>query len=77
MGFYLGSLPFVFLNDMFFTLFFLFFGDFCVCVCDFERKKYKSKIFVFEFVFVVLKGEIKNIKFLCLCLGFWWLLWSD
>ena len=71
MGFCLGSLPFVFLNDMFFTLFFLFFGDFCVCVCDFERKKYKSKIFVLVlgFVFVILKGKIKNLKFFVFELG--------
>ena len=61
----------------------LFFCDFFVCVCDFERGKYKSKIFVFEFVlgfvfvFMILKGKIKNLKFLCLCLGFWWLLWFD
>ena len=65
------------------SLFFFFFGDFCVSICDFERGKFKSKIFVFEFVlgsvfvFVILKGKIKNLKFLCLCLGFWWLLWSD
>ena len=77
----LGSLPFLFLNDMVFTLFF--FCDFCVRICDFEREKYKSKIFVFVFVFVlgfvfvILKWKIKNLKFLCLCLGFWWLLWYD
>ena len=64
----------------FFSFFFFFFCDFYVCVCDFERGKYKSKIFVFEFVlgfvvvFVIFKGKIKNLKFLCLCLGFWWLL---
>ena len=72
MGSCLGALPFVFLNDMFFTLFF--FGDFCVSICDFERGKYKSKIFVFEFVlgflfvFEILKGESLNLKFLCLSL---------
>ena len=35
LGSCLGSLPFIFLNDMFFTFFFFFFGDFCVSICDF------------------------------------------
>ena len=70
MGSCLGSLPFVFLNDMFFTLFF--FGDFCVCVCDFERGKYKYKIFVFEFrVLVATLVRLKNMILGFLFLGFY------
>ena len=70
MGSCLGSLPFVFLNDMFFTLFF--FGDFCVSICDFERGKYKYKIFVFEFrVLVATLVRLKNMILGFLFLGFY------
>ena len=74
----MGSSPFVFLNDMFFTFFFFFLiSMFVFVILKGESINLKFLYFCFRTCVCVCDFERENKKSKLLCLGFWWLLWSN